>query len=61
MIQLIAAIIFGASLLGIIVILYRKIPVLVKLPQNGKIGIRDYHVILNIENRIKEVFISFKK
>lgn len=61
MIQLIVSIIFILSFGGILFILARKIPVLNTLPQNGKIGIRDHHVILNIENRIKEVFLSFKK
>ena len=34
---------------------------MVGLSKNGKIGIRDHRLILNIENRIKEVFLSFKK
>lgn len=61
LIESIVLAIFVCSFGGILLILIRKMPVLVKLPQNGKIGIRDHHVILNIENRIKEVFVSFKK
>ena len=61
MIQLIAAIIFGASLLGIIVILYRKIPVLVKLPQNGSHGIPKIKLISNIEDKTKNVYSLFSK
>ena len=61
MIQLIALIIFICSIGGIVFILFRKVPVLVGLSKNGKIGIRDHRLILNIENRIKEVFLSFKK
>ena len=53
--------IFICSLGGIALILVRKAPVLATLSQNGKIGIRDHHLILNIENRIKDVFLSFKK
>ena len=61
MAETIALIILICSLGGIIFILYRKVRVLVELPQNGKTGIRDHRVILNIEDRIKDVFVSFKK
>ncbi len=53
MIQLIATIIFLGSILGIIIILYRKVPALVKLPQNGSYGFKKHEFIVNIENRIK--------
>ncbi len=61
MIQLIALIILIFSFGGILIILIRKMPVLVELPQNGKTGIRNHHVILNIENRIKKIFVLFEK
>ena len=41
--------------------LARKIPVLNSLPQNGSIGIKKHHIILDIENRIKEILVSFEK
>jgi len=53
MIQLIASIIFLISTLGIIFILFRKIPVLVKLSQNGSVGFRKHRVIVEIENKIR--------
>jgi hypothetical protein len=46
---------------GVLFILVRKIPALISLPQTGNAGIRDHHIILNIENRIKSVLISFEK
>ena len=61
LIESIVLAIFIVSFGGILLILIRKMPALIELSQNGKIGIRDHHVILNIENRIKEVFVSFKK
>jgi len=61
MAQLIATIIFLGSALAIVFILYRKVPVLVKLPQNGKIGIREHYIVSNIEDKIKDIFIYFKK
>ena len=42
-------------------ILVRKIPVLNSLPQNGSAGIREHHIILDIENKIKNVFVFFEK
>ena len=53
MVQLIAAIIFLVSVSGIIFILYRKVPALVKLPQNGSYGFKKHEFIINIENKIK--------
>jgi hypothetical protein len=46
---------------GALFILVRKIPVLNSLPQNGDTGIKKHPIILNTENRIKEVLISFEK
>jgi len=60
-IESIVLVIFTISFGGVLLILIRKAPVLVELPQNGKIGIRDHHVILNIENKIKDIFVSFEK
>ena len=39
--------------------LYRKIPVLLKLPQNGHHGIKKNKVIANIENRVKSHYFHF--
>ena len=61
MVQLIATIVFLTSALAIVFILYRKVPALVKLPQNGKTGIREYYIVSNIEDKIKDIFLSFKK
>ena len=60
-IELIALIIFVCSLGGILLILARKIPVLTSLPQNGSMGVRDHRLVLNLENKIKEIFILFEK
>ncbi len=54
MIQLIAIVIFLGSVLGIFFILYRKVSVLVQLPQNGSHGFKKYEFILNIEKKIKD-------
>ena len=59
--ELIFLIIFILSLCGILLILARKVPVLNSLPQNGSTGIRKHHVILDAENKIKEILISFEK
>ncbi len=61
MIQLIVFIIFLISVLGITFILYRKIPVLIELPRNGSMGLRNHQVIVDIENKIKEIQTVFKK
>jgi len=61
MFQLVVLIIFVCSLGGLVLILLRKIPALNSLPQNGSVGIREHHIILNIENKIKNVFIAFEK
>jgi|SRR3989344_8856115 len=54
MIQLIALIIFVFSILGIIYILYKKIPVLTELPKNGYHGFKKPEFISNLERKIKE-------
>ena len=61
LIESIILIIFVISLGGILFILARKLPVLNSLPQNGSTGIREHHIILNIENKIKNVFVYFEK
>ena len=61
MIQLIASVIFIISSLGVLFILYRKIPVLVKLPQNGSSGIEKHRVIVDVEEKVKDFFISLEK
>ncbi|MEK7658981.1 MAG: hypothetical protein AAB352_03925 [Patescibacteria group bacterium] len=61
MFTLIATIIFLVSFLGIVFILYRKIPVLIELPRNGNMGLRNHQFILDIENKIKEIQTVFKK
>jgi len=53
MVQLIAFIIFLLSLSGIVFILGRKAPILVKLPQNGHHGLKKHPIIVKIENKIK--------
>ena len=42
-------------------ILARKIPVLNTLSQNGTTGIKKHHYILEIEQKINDIFISFEK
>ena len=49
------------SLAGTLLILTRKLPALSSLPQNGTTGIRQHHIILNIENKIKEISVFFEK
>ncbi len=61
LIESIVLAIFVVSLGGVLLILIRKMPVLVELPQNGKTSIRNHHIILNIENRIKKIFVLFEK
>jgi hypothetical protein len=59
MVQLIALVIFLISILGISVILYKKIPVLVQLPQNGYNGLKKPKFISAIERKIKEHHFNF--
>lgn len=59
--ELVTIIIFAVSILGIAFILFRKLPVLVALPQNGTTGIRKHRIILDVENKIKDILLFFKK
>jgi hypothetical protein len=61
MIELIASVIFILSLGGIIFILARKVPVLVRLPQNGTSGIKDHRMFLSAKEKIKDIYFGFKK
>jgi len=60
-VELTISIIFILSLGGTLFILARKIPVLNSLPQNGTTGIKKHQIILDTENKIKEILISFEK
>ena len=53
--------IFICSLGGVLFILARKIPVLNDLPQNGTTGIRKYHYVIEIEQKIKNALLYFEK
>ena len=53
--------IFVCSFGGVLLILARKIPVLITLPQNGTTGIKKHHYILEAENKIKDIFVFFEK
>ena len=61
MAQLIAIIIFLGSTLGIVFILYRKVPVLVELPKNGSHGLPKMKFISKIEDKTKDVYSLFSK
>lgn len=61
MIQLIATIILLASILVIAFILYRKAPVLVKLPEKGHHGIPKAKIISHIEEKVKDAHSLIKK
>ena len=61
MVELIISIIFILSFAGALFIIVRKLPVLNSLPQNGTTDIRKHHIILDIENKIKEITIFFEK
>ena len=60
-IESIVLIIFVCSFGGIILILVRKLPELNGLPQTGNIGIRDHHIVLNIERKIKDILVLIEK
>jgi len=53
--------IFILSLGVVLLILIRKIPVLSSLSQTGSAGIREHHVVLNIQNRMSKVAVFFEK
>ena len=61
MAQLIALIIFIFSVLGMVYILCKKIPVLTELPQNGHHGFEKPEFILNVEKTIKDRHFHFFK
>lgn len=61
MIELIALIIFILSFGGILLILVRKMPILVNLPQNGTTGIKEHRIFLTIEEKIKNIILYFEK
>ena len=61
MTELILTIILILSLIGLTIILTRKIPALNTLSHNGTTGIKKHHYILEIENKIKDILISFEK
>lgn len=59
--ETISLIIFVCSLGGVLLILVRKIPALNSLSQNGGTGIKEYHIILSLENKIKKISVFFEK
>ncbi|MEK7664316.1 MAG: hypothetical protein AAB340_02700 [Patescibacteria group bacterium] len=59
MVQLIVFIIFIISLCGLLFILYRKIPALVKLPKNGHHGIKKPKIVGDLEKKIKDTHFHF--
>lgn len=61
MAELIALIIFIICLGGILFILAGKMPVLSQLPQNGTAGIKDHRIFLELEEKIKKFFLTFRK
>lgn len=61
MFELIVAIILLISLSAVALISYRKLPILVALPQNGSTGIKKHHIILEVENRLRKILITFEK
>ena len=61
MVQLITFIIFLISASVVAVILYRKIPVLIELPQNGHHGIKKPELVMNVEKKVKDFHFHFFK
>lgn len=61
MLELIFLAIFIVSLAGILLILYRKIPVLVELPKNGSHGIPKIKFISEIGDKTKNIHTLFSK
>lgn len=61
MFKLIATIIFTGSLIGIAFILYKKIPALIKLPQNTVSAFKKGVIVLKIEDKIKDFSSLFSK
>jgi len=60
-IEAIILVIFICSFGGVSLILIRKIPSLNSLPQNGISDIKKHQIVLNVENKIKEVSVFFEK
>ena len=61
MIELIVLIVFICSFGGALFILARKIPALNLTPYTGTHEIKKHHIILNLENKLKEILVSFEK
>lgn len=61
MLTLIILIIFVLSFGGALFILARKIPILILLPQNGSSGIKKHKFIFEIEEKLKDFTLFFKK
>lgn len=61
MIEFISLVIFIICVGGIAIIVARKIPVLIKLPQNGDIGFRSHKFVLALEQELKKVYYLFEK
>ncbi len=59
MVELIAFIILILSIAGIIVILFRKVPTLASLPQNGSVGLKKPQVIVRVQKRIQDTHFHF--
>ncbi len=59
MFDLIISIIFIASVIGALIIVFKKIPVLSTLPKNGSTGLKRIKAIQSIENKIKDYLLFF--
>lgn len=59
MLTLILTAFFLISVLAIAFILFRKIPVLVQLPQDGHHGLRKPRLVANLEKKIKDHHFHF--
>ncbi len=61
MFELIVLGIFLISLCGAGIILYRKLPTLTTLPQNGHHGLRKPSAIVQVEHKIRDLFVELEK
>lgn len=61
MLQLVAFIVFIISVSGVTLILCRKIPILIELPQNGYNGFKKPEFFLELEKKVKELYFHFFK
>ncbi len=59
MLQLIAFIIFIISFSGIVVMLYKKAPVVATLPKNGSAEFKKHELLARAENKIKDFHFHF--